>query len=141
MSRFLKEEEARQALIDPSSTTHMMYVTMRVMTAAAGEVRGVSSPFTIEDYRMVLEDSRVTLSPRGPKKVLQERVYEHRDHIANVLQLSLEEIERMPDSAERTKACFRSSLERGREGEEVWGGRKRVCERAFHIHRCRRRRR
>lgn len=66
------------------------------------KVRGMSSPFGIEDYRLLLNDTRITLSDRGTKKVLQLRAFEHRAHIANMLQLDLATVESVPSAAERT---------------------------------------
>ena len=100
MQRFLKEEEQRQALADPSSTKYAEHVTLRLMSAAAAKVPGLASPFALADYQTLLSDGRVKLSTVGGRKDLQYRVFTNRQHISNMLQLSLAEVERVPSAAE-----------------------------------------
>ena len=101
MSRFLRVEEERQALADPDSDRYMLHVTLRLMSLVAPKVVGMASPFGIEDYKLLLNDTRITLSDRGTKQVLQLRTFDNRAHIASMLQLDLASVERVPSAAER----------------------------------------
>ena len=51
----------------------------------------------------MLNDPRIDLSSRGNKRELQERLFEKRLHICNMLNLSLSEVERVPDAAEQAR--------------------------------------
>ena len=103
MSRFLKAEEAREALADPSSERYLIHVAERLMTQASAKVVGLASPYSLEDYQLVLTDPRIDLSSRGKKRELQERLFVRRAHVCNMLQLSLSEVERVPDAAEQAR--------------------------------------
>ena len=104
MERYLKEEEQRQALADPSGAKYAEHVTLRLMSAAAAKVPGITSPFALDDYRTLLGDARVALPTHGGKKEAMARVFANRQHIANMLQLSLAEIESVPSAAERAES-------------------------------------
>tara|TARA_B100000795_G_scaffold267809_1_gene253433 strand:+ start:2093 stop:2620 length:528 start_codon:yes stop_codon:yes gene_type:complete len=111
MDRFLKEEQQREALADPSSAQHAEHIVLRLMTAAAQKIACISSPFGKADYEALLGDERISLSTRGTHSVLRERAFENRHHIANMLHLSLAEIEQVctaPSCCERPLAtCLR----------------------------------
>ena len=100
MDRFLKEEEQRQALADPDSDKYAEHVTLRLMSAAAVKVPGLAAPFALTDYQKLLSDDRVKLSTVGGRKDLQYRIFTNRQHISNMLQLSLTDVERVPSAAE-----------------------------------------
>ena len=51
----------------------------------------------------MLTDPRIDLSSRGKKRELQERLFVRRAHVCNMLQLSLSEVERVPDAAEQAR--------------------------------------
>jgi hypothetical protein len=103
MDRFLRDEEQRQALADPSSAKYAEHVTLRLMSAAAAKVPDLAAPFALTDYQKLLSDGRVNLSTVGGRKDLQYRVFMNRQHISNMLHLSLADVERVPSAAERAE--------------------------------------
>ena len=105
MERYLKEEEERQALADPSGAKYAEHVILRLMSMAASKVPGLASPFGRDDYVKLLGDARVDVNCNSTStKVLKDRVFSNRQHIANMLQLSLGEIERVPSAAEHASS-------------------------------------
>ena len=88
MERFLKAEEQRAALADPKSTAYLTLVVTRIMSAAAGSIRGIASPFKAPEYRLLLSDPRIDMNALGNTKEMMERIFERSDHIISILGLS-----------------------------------------------------
>jgi hypothetical protein len=52
-------------------------IATQLLHEAASKVTGIASPFGKDECKALLEDSRIDLSPRGPLKVLMERIFEN----------------------------------------------------------------
>jgi hypothetical protein len=105
MQRYLKAEEQQAALLNESSRLHAQTVATQLLDAAASKVCGITSPFGRSECEALLSDSRVDLSPHGPLKVLMERIFENREHIARMLGLDQSAIESMPTAAATARAA------------------------------------
>ena len=101
LERFLKAEEQRAALADPGSTAYLQLVVLRIMSCAAESIAGIASPFKAPEYRLLLSDARIVLSPRGTAKEMMERIFENKDHIINMLKLDRTTILNAPTDAGR----------------------------------------
>jgi hypothetical protein len=99
LERFLKAEEQRAALADPKSTAYLQLVVLRIMSRAAELIDGIASPFKAAEYRLLLSDERIDLSPRGTAKEMMERIFENKDHIINILALDRTTILNAPTDA------------------------------------------
>ena len=73
-ARFEKAEEQRKLLEDPKSAAYSKLVIVRMMEAASSQVPGMSRPFKIHDYELLLE--AVDLNSLGNSKDLQARIFE-----------------------------------------------------------------
>ena len=58
-------------------------------------------PFKAPEYRLLLSDARIVLSPRGTAKEMMERIFENKDHIINMLKLDRTAILNAPTDAGR----------------------------------------
>ena len=96
LERFLKAEEQRVALADPTSGAYLQFVVLRIVQRAAESIAGIASPFGAHEYRMLLSDSRIDLSAFGSTKEMAERIFENRHHIINMLRLNSDSILSVP---------------------------------------------
>ena len=99
LERFMKAEEQRAALADPKSTAYLQLVVLRIMSRAAESIEGIASPFKAAEYRLLLSDERVNLSPRGTAKEMMERIFDNKDHIINIFTLDRTAILNAPTDA------------------------------------------
>ena len=61
-------------LANPESAAYSQLVVLRIMEAASLSVTGLSRPFKLEDYKLLLE--AVGVMTRGTSKELQARIFE-----------------------------------------------------------------
>ena len=83
---------------------HARALAVRLLDVASSKVSGIAAPFSKSDAALLLSDPRVELSSRGDFKVLQERIFENREHIIRMLDLDASRIECVPTAAEAAAA-------------------------------------
>ena len=99
LERFLKAEEQRATLADPKSGAYLQLVVLRITSCAAASIAGITSPFKAHEYKLLLSDPRIDLSPRGNAKEMAERIFENRGNIINMLGLDREAVLEIPADA------------------------------------------
>ena len=64
--------------IETHVTAYLQLVVLRIMSCAAESIDGIASPFKAPEYRQLLSDARIDLSPRGSAKEMMAHERGHK---------------------------------------------------------------